>query len=422
MKKRAEKQEIDSLKAPDTRMNIIPTRSTSQPERSGYNPHAAKDGHAAKLWELLRRNPDFREYACSLSNINLSERTGHLQFNENFQKLDAQNPFASLALRWLFRPNQLEFYFPRLPHNFLKPITTNELIEIGAPWLSEEWLFELEQILSDENNGLEFSGPLTITNGPFCLDTPWRHTPVLFKFLFHWLWEDYSLDSRSSTFAAYQIKHGLEGERDLQINWSFLDRQQCSIDGRTRADLLRLKTYIQNHKLFSVPRIVMTRHIEKILIQNFTTMLKDMHFVDVRKYPGVFGNENEWQVFDYCRSNITYERDSNRPEKEPQRTGFGSAIKGYIQAQYEAGKWNEESKWEAHVKKDYEKMQTRMLAVFPKFDFSKLLTIGLKVNSDQRIANASLISFSGAVEKLKFIAKSLPDENPGFSLPENELH
>jgi len=114
-------------------------------------------------------------------------------------------------------------------------------MEIGVPWLSDEWLFALEKILTAENGGDVFRGPLTVSPGPFCLDTPWPQTPGLFKFLFRWLWEEYEIDSENSTFAGREIKHGLVIEQDFMIDWHFLDNEHCSSGRNTKVSLRQLK-------------------------------------------------------------------------------------------------------------------------------------------------------------------------------------
>jgi len=78
-----------------------------------YNPARAGDGTAAKIWELLRRNPKFihrAEVMLRLSIKNTKTRSGLNYVNRVIMNCDSI--IGSFVLRWLFRPRRWEFNFP----------------------------------------------------------------------------------------------------------------------------------------------------------------------------------------------------------------------------------------------------------------------------------------------------------------------
>ena len=172
----------------------------SNPQRSNYNPHKCGDGFAAKLWELLRRSPGFRQTACDLLALHSQGKQGDSQLKGRFASIDKENPIAGLVLRWLFRPGSVKFTFPRMPENFFKPWTLRESFVAGFPDLSEDALFELESLLQEENDGDAYPGPLSTRPGPFTLDTAWPGTPELFQFLFRWLFSEYEIGKTKGPF------------------------------------------------------------------------------------------------------------------------------------------------------------------------------------------------------------------------------
>jgi hypothetical protein len=385
--------------------------SPPQPLRSGYNPQTAKHGLAAKLWELLRRNPYFRVTARDLQRANPLDTHDYDLLRERFRIVDEQSPFAGFALRWLFRPKFLEFYFPRQPHDFFKPWTAKDWAESGFPWLSEEKLFELEGILNEENKGESYPGPLTLSAGPFTLETPWPETPELFQFLFGWMWEEYQFDRLSDSEAAKLITVGKLDDKDLKIDWNFMDSEAPRLDWETLYNLRRLKFVIEHHDLFVIPRLMLTGEQKKNLSDKFKQqMLENRGFVHVLKYPHFLGNEMDWLVFDFCRAGIAYEKDPEKPDQPPARTGSGKSFNNLIEQQQKKGKWN--SAMETHVERSYKKMESLMCAVFPSFDFGRLIEVDLEIGSRKAVVTMSKLALQGTREKLRglheFVVKFKP--------------
>jgi len=313
--------------------------AAQQPPESQYNPHDSGEGPAAKLWELLRRNPDFRTIACDLLRLKLQKSSHLLHIAEKFQILDV-NPFAGFALRWLFRPKFVQFCFPRRPHDFFKPWTTQDWTESGFPWISDEKLRELEEILSDENHHDSYPGPLAVSKGGFTLDTPWPETPELFRFLFSWLWEEYEFGKLSDSEAARFMITGRVPDRGFEIDWTFLDHGTPNIDWETRYNLRRVRFLVENHDLFAIPRVMMTRNDEMRLRETFNMMiLENSRFIDIRKYPNFLGNKTDWLVFNFCRAKISYQRDPTKPDEQPLRFGSGKALTEVIDTQRKLGKF-----------------------------------------------------------------------------------
>jgi hypothetical protein len=68
-----------------------------------YNPCADQDGNAAKIWELLRRNDVFREFAGQLLG-GYQQSQDPRCLTADFREIDPNNPIAGFVLRWLFKP------------------------------------------------------------------------------------------------------------------------------------------------------------------------------------------------------------------------------------------------------------------------------------------------------------------------------
>src|SRR5947207_2750301 len=101
----------------------------------------------------MRCNPYFRNTAGDLLKLEPQNASDRQQLIEKFKIIDAHNPFAGFALRWLFRPKFVNFHFPRQPHDFLKDWTLEDWKESGFPWIWEDELYELEELLAEENAG-----------------------------------------------------------------------------------------------------------------------------------------------------------------------------------------------------------------------------------------------------------------------------
>jgi hypothetical protein len=374
-----------------------------QPSLTGYNPNAADHGCPAKLWELLRRNPYFRASAFELSRLELDHSKNKDRLNLRLAETDKINPFAGFVMRWLFRPKYLNFYFPRQPHDFLKPMTESEFKEIGQWWLTEEWLFELETILNAEHKGDEYAGSLRVSGGEFNLNTPWPKTPELFRFLFRFLWDEYDLDRISSTLAARYTKYGEVYGRTLTIDWEFLNAEDRPIDLKSRNDLQQVKALLDRHKIFVIPKTVMTRAMQKKLEEQFSEMLSGMEGVNFQKLPSFLGSTKDWGIFDFCRAEIKYEIINLTSH---QRLGFGRAKSKYMEYQRSNRKWLETSNWGTHITTGYGDMESYMFATFPAFNFQQL-AIKLDVNSVENISNMSVLSLQGALEKLEFLTSKI---------------
>ncbi|MGZ4988007.1 MAG: hypothetical protein ACXWBP_08205, partial [Limisphaerales bacterium] len=88
------------------------------PKKSTYNPQTSRHGLAAKVWELLRRHPGFRICAYNLQAIR-RKRTWKSDLQKAFGQIDAVNPLAGFALRWLFVPELQLFASQPIQQRFM---------------------------------------------------------------------------------------------------------------------------------------------------------------------------------------------------------------------------------------------------------------------------------------------------------------
>ena len=77
-----------------------------------YNPFP--DGHAAKLWELLRRSKAFQERAKEILTLaNSSNNDDRYRANEVIGDVASTNPFAATTLRWLCNEPRFKITMPQ---------------------------------------------------------------------------------------------------------------------------------------------------------------------------------------------------------------------------------------------------------------------------------------------------------------------
>ncbi len=150
-----------------------------------YNPAKSNDLAAAKLWELLRRNPKFIRYAEQLSR--LSRKTGRWRNGWYYTKKailarDFTNSLATFVARWFFRPERWDVGL-----NFESTVGSesggHQSGVGGKPFKIDTF----QRLIDVEKAGRSYVGPLTVKGGQFSLQTTWPKTPAMFQFLFAWL-------------------------------------------------------------------------------------------------------------------------------------------------------------------------------------------------------------------------------------------
>jgi hypothetical protein len=92
-----------------------------------YNPAAKKDCVAAKIWELLRRNPLFRHRATCLSQSDECYKPGR------------ENRLATYTLQWLFQPHfeEASEAWEFLSSTTLSGTAESQLLEL-FPYLTDD--------------------------------------------------------------------------------------------------------------------------------------------------------------------------------------------------------------------------------------------------------------------------------------------
>lgn len=339
-----------------------------------YNPATSADGNAAKIWELLRRNPAFREQAREL--VKRQETSLTIKaLAPDFGLIDASNPIAGFVLRWLFKPALVAFNYPRQPIDFNTEWTFRERTESGYPFICLE---ELEYLLKEEIDGESFPGPLTLSNGPFSFSTPWPNTPALFQFLFKWLWQEFEVGNISYSFDMRFLTNGVV--EPFKIDWLAIKDRTARIDFRTEDEFSRLQFLLKHHDIFAVPRTTMPKKQLNLLMKRFKELITEIQdhrktIINTAKEPFLFGSELEWETFTFCYHKAKYELDST---SRFQRTGIGKAFDDIVTRNNKTGKWSPKSDQSTHVKRNYEKMETLMFAIFPSFDLEGLLVAGTK--------------------------------------------
>ena len=348
-----------------------------------YNPTQEEDGNAAKIWELLRRNPQFRAKSSQLIELYKHE-TQRKDLLSYFQQLDQDNPLSAFVLRWLFKPNSVCFFRPRPVEDSHGIWTANDMVTSGFD-LEETQIIQFEALISAEEAETCYAGPLTISTGPFSLDTPWRETPDLFQFCFTWLWKPYELGTLPDLFPITMEGIFLKGKVDPRaIDWTFLDSSEPQISWTTRCELMRLRNLLTNNDLFAVPRMIATHEKESLkdLFGAFIDNLpgrKNATTSD-QKYQHFLGNRTDWEAFLFC-----FER------MRSGRENMATAINKLIEFNVRNSIWSPTSDFFNIVKARYCKVESLMNAVFPVFNFVQLIEIGLNLpQSPIIIHNAQL--------------------------------
>lgn len=381
-----------------------------------YNPHSSGAGPAAKIWELLRRNPAFRYQAGEL--VSASGVTGRnaqetQRIARVLQQIDSQNPIAGYVLHWIFEP---EFLDPRgLPHlappninrslaDFVQSVLPHvsdqeaqKIAENGLPKLCAEFPFYLRRDLHvfqrsehgtessvnpilgalwDERQRGSYPGKLGFDSGPFSLESAWPQTPPIFQSQFRWLWARYD-ENVVSPFT---------GDRAYfpsarPVNW-LLDQIEDTPNSYERLDVYR-----RSHLLFGVPlnSLYSERRLNEI-VRTFESQLRGqlLPFIgparlgSTPKYPNFLGRELEWEVLAFCYPLLDYTHTLGNP-RQPQRLPLRAAIKSYASWRRQRGKRGKE---EAQAEENYKRMEFLMTAVYPEFDLESLIRTSLLEEHD----------------------------------------
>ena len=361
-----------------------------------YNPGAGGGSLDAKIWELLRRHPGFRRCAerlVAIANRDPGVRDGFKVLNRFLSRIDYHNPLAGYVLRWLFKPQRIQFSYPRQPHDFFRDWTNKDWQESGFPYFTDEQLDELETLLTTESDGSDYPGPLQLREGPFNLDTSWPDTPELFQFLFRWIWSDYGFGGHSEFHSDVRV-HFNPGPVQLKVDWRFLDRDSVTLSPETVRRLRDLKTFIEYHHLYALPRVLYPQLAREVIKKGFSDFLDELlnvqgQMIATNKLPELFGSKGAWEVFAFCYPEIDYDyihKPMNTDLLFPfQRTGSGDALLRLIEQKQATGDWSKSSDHSVHVERHYSRLESLMKLIFPKFDFAEMLKLELPDASESAV-------------------------------------
>ena len=391
--------------------SAAPSPPRDQDAISGiYNPAASADGPAAKLWELLRRNPAFREdVAWMLEHADQPEATqkiiGFISSSVSDQT-SITRPFTGYVLRWLWKPlfadpvkilrimfglgeakiiqNDLclrvfglamcQFDDTRQDCRQLDPgqFMRKCPVYLLAPqylFLAENRGFWMRLILPDFLKD-DYRGPLRLTEGEFSLDTPWPKTPRLFRHHFSWLWANYDSNAvnpftSDRTFLPRPAPVGGLGIYSLHEQHD------------------KLYPRLHNELTFIVPACFYTEQSIKGVYESFKASLRNEFRslqVSAKKYKFLLGGDAQWQAFAFIRDRTTY----LSPEyREPlfrimvpySREGSGKAIESFEKRKKKMGEWKRGSKFKGHIESWYDGMEALMMSVYPGDDFQTVVKL-----------------------------------------------
>ena len=375
-----------------------------------YNPAASGDGPAAKLWELLRRNPAFRDdVAWMLKHAKQPEARqqiiGFISSNVSDQT-SISRPFVGNVLRWLWKPLFLD------PKKILrtlfgsgaaKIVEKDLCLPVFGPAMcgyDDAWsdcrqldsgqfmskcpvyLLPAQNLFLDENRHFwmrlilpnflkeNYRGPLRSTEGEFNLDTPWPETPRLFRDHFSWLWANYDSNAvnpftgdrkflpRPAPVGGFGI-YGLQEQRD------------------------KLYPRLQNELIFIVPACFHTEQSIKGVCESFKTSLRNEFRslqVSAKKYQFLLGGPVQWQAFVFVQDRTTnsspeYRQPLFRINVPYIRLGSGKAIEEFEHVKKKKSEWREGSKFRGHIESRYDTMHKLMMSVYPGDDFQKVVNL-----------------------------------------------
>jgi hypothetical protein len=262
-------------------------RPAAEPKQIIYNPASEEQGTAAKLWELLRRNPEFIESAEKLTCFNRKRKLSDSErgFVKNLfldEKSTINNGIGIFILSWLFRPARWNLNF------CLNPPIKHQYFSLNM-FMSSTELKTLADLIDREKASGFYAGPLAVRGGPFSLETNWPETPALFQFLFTWLTSELEF-----------LQHDFYDSIEPRIITSPAFRSEPK-------SRIRLVDFEEKHDIFALPRVPYSKKQKEGLVKRFAAFLNQLEDSD-QIVPGnksFLGTEKEWDVFINCHPKIS---------------------------------------------------------------------------------------------------------------------
>jgi hypothetical protein len=404
----------DKPSADTIKKHTVPRRPPS-PRESIYSPQTAKYNHGApaKLWELLRRNPAFREQvqrmAIEAASSDFKDQKAET-IARQLSQIDSDNFIAGYVLHWIFKPEVLDFgdirdYFPDdlksgkeyiqsvLP--YLDPEEAEDIQKMGLSKFCTEFPFYLRRDIHvfqwaedselrdrkddsppilgplwDEKKHDDYQGRLQFDKGSFNLNTPWPMTPELFQKQLQWLWAHYDINTTSPFTCDRKYFPA-----SRSVDW-LLDETASTPERYAQLNYFR-----HNYELIGVPinYLYSEKNLDE-LARQFKEHLKkqlkvkhgffaerESHLKSTQKYPQLLGGQLDWEVFVSC-----YPRLELLPGQgcKYQQSSYNKALEQFIDPRKTDGKTGKE---ESHVEKCLNRMLALTNAVFPSFEFGTLM-------------------------------------------------
>lgn len=419
-----------------------PTIKDLDPPRTekDYNPVALKGSHApACIWELLRRNPDFRHLIGRIEFLATAQTWERNDDDEMRKKkltpevaliisfldgLSRSNPFALCAALWALRPKLFGLGFHRSIGKIFTPWRgdSHAWLDLGIPTFPPGEFQRMENLLRDDISGNSFPGPLLPTDGSFNLDTSWPDTPPLFCFHFEWLWAEFDpslagINQRPFIPCMFGVQPAQSsGPVRTTIDWTFLDRpwELSKICLELDFDLHDLRERFENHHLFGVPKAPLTKQERCNLKKEFGRWLDEVNKehgtgTSTKKAAGLFGNPQEWDDFIWCRHWIPYPQESAKP-KTPAQLGMHKRVifKDWAKLLKPNGKIKKGDNPVSPIAGRYKTIESLMFKVYPCFDWSGILHDRLNVpQSVTRPSQERALEVCRRKLKVGFVANQL---------------
>ena len=284
-----------------------------RPTNGTYTP--SDDGNAAKIWELLRRNPTLRNRAERLLNVAESESSHHRKIVDRYIRcVERQNPLASYVLRWLFRSGRYELGFNRPEHSRFRRWTPEDQVceNLG---LSENRVLECEFLGLYET----YCGPLRMDSGDFHFGVEWPRTPPTFRYQFEWLCSEFEVGLQSFFEKSWlPDQDGTLPTRHVGRCEIDIDMEKNSDPGLAKIELEFYAKLFQTHVPILIPKGPITKaetvQLRELVDKEIGLIVEQYGIMPTRKIP--FGAPNSWRLFSFFSpGDMSYDKDKANPRK-----------------------------------------------------------------------------------------------------------
>jgi hypothetical protein len=381
------------------------------PER---NPANFEDGHASRLWELLRRNRSFAAKAMEFKDL-LDQRKKNPYLADAalglLLNLERHHLFAAFTLRWMVPAillNKADFSvrFPSLIKRMQQKIEDEsrgkefQCSVSNDPQLPNDRLlraltsFPFHLLVGTDayaptrpvnvDNSLTF-GPLLIEGadltksdfnqlGLVSLEMGWRELPIPFRRGFQWFWSIYENAAPSSFPNPQGNPFKVQVSTLKEITSSFM-----ILDNGWEPALSQIKGQYDLFGIDRIPPLLSLGEIDQLAAE-FKEKLKEMRrgtVISGHAAPSLFGTEGDWEVFLFCEDALS----------------AGSSPAGayghYERLWKRKNHTSSTSRVATHAKAQHEKMVKLLEAVFDRETFELSAILGISNPSASQAKSGS---------------------------------